>query len=110
MPPFRRLAIDDDHRIFLHMTDPLEKKKQPDSPPEEVEVGAEELLGHLISGNPTERIEALQKRIAYLEDQRRRCEHTDEPLKNVLLLRTDADLAEARQQLKEWQAQHEGRN
>jgi hypothetical protein len=110
MPTSWRLAIDDDRRIFLPMTDPLEKKKQPDSPPEEIEIGAEELLGHPISGNPAERIEALQKRIAYLEDQRRRGEHTDEPLKSALLQRTDSDLAEARQQLKEWQAQHEGRN
>ena len=92
------------------MTGPLDDNDQSVSPPEEIEIGIEEALGHPMSGNPAERIEALQKRIAYLEGQRRCGEHADEPLRTALLHRTDADLAEARQQLKEWQTQHEGRN
>ena len=34
------------------------------SPPEEIEIGVEEVLGRPISGNPAERIEAMEKRIA----------------------------------------------
>jgi len=80
------------------------------SHPEEAEMRLEGLLGHPLAGNAAQRIEAMKKRIAYLEDQRRCSEHTDEPLKTALFRRIDADLAEARQQLKEWQAQHQGRN
>jgi hypothetical protein len=92
------------------MTDPLDSNDQFTSPREEIEIRIEGALGHPISGNPAERIEAIEKRIAYLEDQRRCAEHTDEPLRTPLLRRTDADLAEARQQLKEWMAQNKGRN
>jgi hypothetical protein len=92
------------------MTDPLDHSDLSASPPEEVEILMEGVLGRPLSGNPAERIVALQKRIAYLDNQRRCSEHADEPLKTALLRRTDADLAEARQQLKEWQAQHQARN
>ena len=79
-------------------------------PPEELEMATEESLGHPLAGNPAERIEAIKKRIAHLEDQRRRNNNTEEPLKTALLRRTDSDLAEARQQLAEWEKQHEERN
>ena len=92
------------------MTDPLDGNDQSTSPLEEIEIRIEGTLGHPMSGNPAERIEAIEKRIAYLEDQRRCSEHADDPLRSALIRRTDADLAEARQQLKEWQTRHQGRN
>jgi hypothetical protein len=93
--------------MFLQMTGPLDGYT---TPPEEVEIRSEKILGHPLAGKPAERIEAMEKRIAYLEDQRRCSEHTDEPLRSALFRTIEADLAEARQQLKEWQAQQQGRN
>ena len=88
------------------MPEPLD-----DTPPaEELEMATEELLGRPLAGNPSERIQAIQKRIVYLQDQRRRTENTEEPGRSKLLGRIDADLAEARQQLAEWQKQHQERN
>ena len=92
------------------MPDSLNKGKNSASPQEEVEIQLEEALGHPLSGNPAQRIKALRKRVTYLEDQRLRSEQVDEPLRTALLKRTDADLAEAKQQLREWQTQFEGRN
>ena len=39
-------------------------------PQEELEMAVEEFLGRPLSGNPEERIAALQRRITYLEDER----------------------------------------
>jgi hypothetical protein len=79
-------------------------------PPEELEMAVEEFFGRPMSGNPAERVEAIQKRILYREEQRRCSAQGDEPLRKALLQRIDDDLAEARKQLKEWQSQHEDRN
>lgn len=105
--PSRDLDIADSLGIFLIMTAALAENT---SPPEELEIAVEKALGRPFSGNLAERIQALEKRIAYLNDQRRRSEHTGEPLRTALLRCTDADLTEAKQQLKEWQTQQEGRN
>jgi len=92
------------------MPDPLHEHGSSASPQEEVEIRLEEALGHPLKGNPSERIKAIRKRISYLQDQRLRSDQVDEPLRTALLKRTDADLAEARQQLREWQTQLENRN
>jgi hypothetical protein len=81
-------------------TEPLDNHDQSGSPTEEIEIAVEEFTGRPMPGNPAERIDALQKRIAYLEEQRRRSLNADEPLRTALLRRTDADLAEAHRQLR----------
>ncbi len=88
-------------------------KKHDDWPPppkEEVELAEERRLGRPLAGNPAERIGALEKRIVYLADQRRRSELTDEPLKGALIRLTERELAEARRQLRDWRILHDGRN
>jgi hypothetical protein len=78
-------------------------------PPEELEMAVEESLGRPLAGNPADRMEALQKRIAYLQKQRKQLlSGTD--LSDDALDGNAKDLAEAQRQLKEWKAQHEGRN
>jgi hypothetical protein len=76
------------------------------APPEELEMATEEMTGHPFPGKPDERIEAIKKRIAYLENQKSAAEERmDRSFESLA-----KDLAEARKQLSEWQAQHKGRN
>jgi hypothetical protein len=88
----------------------------PPMPEEEMEMELEQTHGHPLAGNPAERIVALTKRIAYLEDQLKRAmgidatPGEDDLVKNAVITRTKADLTEAKRQLTEWQTQHEGRN
>jgi hypothetical protein len=73
-------------------------------PPEEIEMGVEDALGHAFPGTPAQRVEAIKKRISYLEQQKRvAADAGSEAAYNT-------DLAEARQQLVEWQKQKEGQN
>jgi hypothetical protein len=72
-------------------------------PPEEIEMGVEEFLGRPIAGNAAARIEALQKRIAYIRQQQALTEGAE-------FTRLAAELSAAERQLKDWQTQHEGRN
>ena len=71
------------YRILITMTDLQQfddgaARPDDDFPPpqSELEIVLEELKGRPLSGNPEERIVALQKRIAYLEDEAARL---DEP-------------------------------
>jgi len=79
-------------------------------PPEELEMACEEMTGQPFAGPPEERVRALEKRIAYLQDQLTKSEATDEPLRSGLIRLTNADLLEARRQLADWKCQHDGRN
>jgi hypothetical protein len=83
--------------------DPLEDDI-PDPPEEELEMAAEEILGHATPGNPAERIEALKKRIAYLQNQLRELDDAGGASKVA------QDLTEARRQLAEFQRLDQGRN
>jgi len=78
-------------------------------PPEELEMAVEEFLGRPLSGNPEERVTALQRRITYLEDERALLDPSDE-VHTDLWQRNRNELTEARRQLAEWQMQHGGRN
>ena len=86
-------------------TDPLED----DTPPEEeLEMAAEELTGQPTLGTPADRIEALEKRIVYLQNQLKALDEVGE--REVTGgFKVAKDLAEARVQLSHWQAQL-GRN
>jgi hypothetical protein len=79
-------------------------------PAEELEMAIEELQGGkpLAGAGPAERIEALTKRIAYLEQERIDLLkiNADEPT----LSRNAREHAAAVQQLKDWQTLHQGRN
>src|SRR5579859_456204 len=74
------------------------------SPPEELEMAVEEVTGKPFPGNSEERTQALKNRICYLETQLRNL--GDEETRSKF----SAELAEAKKQLAEWQAQHKGRN
>ena len=81
-----------------------------DTPPdEELEMAAEELLGRPTAGNPVDRLAAIQKRIVYLQEQRKRLLSGDDVSEDALIA-NGRDLAEAHRQIKEWKAQYEGRN
>jgi hypothetical protein len=81
---------------------PSEDEETP--PPEEIEMGVEDALGHAFPGTPAQRVEAIKKRIKYLEQQMRGAADAD----SVAAYKTD--LAEARQQLVEWQKLKGGQN
>jgi len=85
------------------MTDPFEGDEPP---PEELEMAVEEMTGKPFPGKPEERVEALKRRIDYLS-----CRILSlDPADQDLLKRYSQELAEAKKQLTEWQAQHKGRN
>ena len=91
-----------------------------DLPPEhvnaEIEMGVEEFLGRPLSGKPEDRIDALHKRIAYLqaaiESFNLRSEPESEWGQPAIDARNSyrADLTKAQRLLKEWQTQRDGRN
>jgi hypothetical protein len=85
--------------MFLGMNEPPDDTP----PPEEIEMGAEEFLGRPIAGNAAARIEALQKRIAYIRQQQAKADAAESK-------RLAAELSDAESQLKEWQTLHQGRN
>jgi hypothetical protein len=87
------------------MTDPLDDAP----PPEELEMAVEEMTGKPFPGKPEERIEALQKRIDYLRSQLDELSRAG-AREFAAASKITQDLAEARRQLSEFQAQHEGRN
>ena len=70
-------------------------------------MAAEELTGRPTPGLPADRIDALTKRIAYLE--RQKASFLQQESQDGLDAIT-RDLAEARRQLLEWQHQNENRN
>ena len=81
-----------------------------DTPPEEeLEMAVEELTGRPIPGTPAERIEALTKRVVYLQNQLRELDAAG-AREFTGANKVAKDLAGAQRQLKEWKAQHEGRN
>ena len=84
----------------------------PDPPKHDIEMGAEELLGHPIPGPAAERLAAIRARIASLQAQKVRllkiC--TNSPGDQVLLKSLNQDLAEAKKQEREWQHQLDARN
>ena len=73
-------------------------------PPEELEMFVEEALGHDTPGTLEDRIEALKKRVAYLEG------HLREAVNDEIIASFKKDLDAARQQLARLQAVHESRN
>jgi hypothetical protein len=89
--------------IMKTMIDPADE-----APPEDVnaeaEMGAEEFLGRPLAGNPAERMAAIKDRISYLEAMIAAA--ADDAIRQSY----QKDLREAEEQLKEWQAQHKGRN
>jgi hypothetical protein len=92
--------------MFLLMPDP---KDDDTPPPEELEMAVEEQVGHAMPGIPAERIDALTKRIEYINQQiviaAGMTNRQDDELK-----RLNNELAAAKQQLEHWKIQHEGRN
>lgn len=88
------------------MSGPLEDDI-PDPPQEELEMAAEEILGHATPGNPADRITALEQRITYLSEQLAVMLAAEdfacaEPVKQ--------SLAEARRQLAEFRRLDQSRN
>ena len=73
-------------------------------PPEELEMFVEEALGQDTPGTLEDRIEALKKRVAYLEG------HLREAVNDEIIASFKKDLDAARQQLARLQAVHESRN
>ena len=93
----------------------------PEPPEEELEMAVEEATGKDTPGSPAERIEALKKRIAYLEQQLAALIHHADvnPVNQGAILdqadigaisHVQKDLTNARSQLIYWRALHEGRN
>lgn len=76
----------------------------PMPPEEDLEIGYEEVTGKPFPGNPAERVVALTKRVAYLEDQLRGLAGEDGSEKVA------QDLADARKQLIYWRTLDQGRN
>jgi hypothetical protein len=81
----------------------LDDDQIPDPPPEELEMGIEDATGRPIAGPPAERIAALQRRIKYLESQ-------PGGGSAEVAAATAADLRAAREQLRHWQVQEDGKN
>jgi len=82
----------------------IEDDDIPEPPIEELEMAAEELLGEDTPGTPEDRIEALKKRVAYLEGHLREAED------DQVIASFKKDLTAAQQQLARLQAVHESRN
>jgi len=81
-----------------------------DTPPEEeLEMVVEELTGRSIPGTPAERIEALTKRVVYLQNQLKELDAAG-VREFTGVGKVAKDLADAQRQLKGLKAQHEGRN
>lgn len=79
--------------------------------PEDLEMAVEELTGKPTAGNPAERIEALKKRIIFLEAERRTAlDRPDDVDRAEWLAANQQDLDNARRQLADFKAQHDGRN
>jgi hypothetical protein len=85
-------------------------------PPEELEMAVEEATGKPVAGDPEDRLKAIEKRVAYLQQQ---CQDVlnsqadgklSEATSQALLDETRRDLNEAKRQLTAWRAQHQGRN
>ena len=89
--------------MLKFMSDPINRDE--DGPPsEELEMAAEEVTGKPFAGHPAERIAALTKRIAYLQKQLRALGGTEAQTSGAAG-KVAQDLAEARRQLAQWQAQ-----
>jgi hypothetical protein len=82
----------------------------PDIPPEELDMVVEEALGHPPAGPPAERIEALQKRVAYLKQQLAAIEDLPDADAVQYLNGIVRDLKDARRQLAEQEHQLGARN
>ena len=72
-------------------------------------MAVEESLGHPIPGSPQERMEALTRRIKYLDDQMEAAKMLREQ-DYAEQQRLQRELAAAKEQLQHWKTQHEGRN
>ena len=96
--------------MFAIMTEPLDDTP----PPEELEMAVEEMMGRPFPGKPEERIDAIKKRIAYLHglllEITGRNPHAMSKIDSEMYSKTLEELANAKLQLQDWQAQHEGRN
>jgi hypothetical protein len=91
-------------------------EEEDDAPPsEELEMAVEELTGKDTPGDALDRIGALRLRIAYLQTQ---LDSMPEPAGNcaeqdaafTAIWKVGQDLADAKAQLAQLQANHEGRN
>jgi hypothetical protein len=83
--------------------------------PNEYEMAMEDFLGHPLPGNPQERLHALRRRLEYLKGAKLKClalmeDGNDYDQATKLLTEVNADIAEAKKQIGEWQAQYQGRN
>jgi hypothetical protein len=81
-----------------------------DIPPEELDMAVEEALGHPPPGTPAERIEALKRRIAYLQEQLAAFQEQTDPDAELAAGKVAHDLINARRQLAEWEHQQGARN